>query len=55
MLPLTLVLLLVVANRAGIMGRHRNSRSANVLGGLVVLVIVGLSMVQLARVFGLAE
>ena len=54
-LPLTLVLLLVVANRAGIMGRHRNSRSANVLGGLVVLVIVGLSMVQLARVFGLAE
>ena len=54
-LPLTLVLLLVVANRAGVMGRHRNSRLANVLGGLVVLVIVGLSMVQLARVFGLAE
>lgn len=54
-LPLTLVLLLVVANRAGIMGRHRNSRSANVLGGFVVLVIVGLSMFQLARVFGLAE
>ena len=53
-LPLTLVLLLIVANRAGIMGRHRNSRLANVLGGLVVLVIVGLSVVQLARVFGLA-
>jgi len=53
-LPLTLVLLLIVANRAAVMGRHRNSRLANVLGGLVVLVIFGLSMVQLARVFGLA-
>ena len=53
-LPLTLVLLLVVANHAGIMGRHRNSRSANVAGVLVVLVILGLSAYQLARVFGLA-
>ena len=53
-LPLTLVLLLVVVNHRGIMGRHRNSRLANVLGVLVVLVIFGLSMVQLARVFGLA-
>ncbi len=53
-LPLTLVLLLIVANRTEIMGRHRNSRLANVLGALVVLVITGLSMVQLARVLGLA-
>ena len=51
-LPLTLILLLVVVNRAGIMGRHRNSRLANVAGALVVLVIIGLSAVQLARVFG---
>ena len=51
-LPLTLILLLVVVNRAGIMGRHRNSRLANVAGALVVLVILGLSAVQLARVFG---
>ncbi len=53
-LPLALVLLLIVANRSGIMGRYRNSRLANVLGAFVVFVIVGLSMVQLARVFGLA-
>ena len=51
-LPLTLILLLVVVNHAGIMGRHRNSRLANVAGALVVLVIFGLSLVQLARVFG---
>ncbi|MCY4660482.1 MAG: Nramp family divalent metal transporter [Acidobacteria bacterium] len=53
-LPLTLVLLLIVANRTQIMGRHCNSRLANVLGVLVVLVITGLSVVQLARVLGLA-
>ena len=53
-LPLILVLLLVVVNHTGIMGRHRNSRLANVAGALVVLVIIGLSVVQLARVFGLA-
>ncbi len=53
-LPLTLILLLVVVNHAGIMGRHRNSRLANVAGVLVVLVILGLSAYQLARVFGLA-
>ena len=52
-LPITLVLLLIVANRAAVMGEHRNSRLANVLGALVVLVISGLSLVQLARVFGL--
>ena len=53
-LPITLVLLLIVANRSAVMGAHRNSRLANVLGALVVLVISGLSLVQLARVFGLA-
>ncbi len=51
-LPLTLILLLIVVNHTGIMGRHRNSRAANVAGALVVLVILGLSAVQLARVFG---
>ena len=51
-LPLTLILLLVVVNHTGIMGRHRNSRFANIAGVLVVLVILGLSVVQLARVFG---
>ena len=53
-LPLTLALLLYVANRTAIMGKYRNSRLANVLGVLVVLVITGLSLVQLARVLGLA-
>ena len=54
-LPLTLILLLMVVNRTGIMGPHRNSRLANVLGAIVVLVISGLSLMQLARGLGLAE
>ena len=53
-LPLTLVLLLIVANRRAIMGKYRNSRLANVLGALVVLVISSLSLIQLARILGLA-
>ena len=52
-LPLTLILLLVVVNHTGIMGRHRNSRLANVAGALLVLVIFGLSLGLLARLFGL--
>ena len=54
-LPIVLVLLLVIANRADIMGRFRNSRLTNVLGGAVVLVIVALSAVQIARLSGLLE
>ena len=54
-LPLTLILLLIVVNKTGIMGSHRNSRLANVLGAIVVLVISGLSLMQLARVLGLVE
>ena len=53
-LPLTLILLFIVVNRSGIMGKHCNSRLANVLAAIVVLVIFGLSLVQLARVLGLA-
>ena len=53
-LPLTLILLLIVANRTRIMGTHRNSRLANVLGAIVVLVISTLALLQLARVLGLA-
>ena len=51
-LPLTLILLLIVVNQTVIMGTHRNSRLANILGVIVVLVISGLALMQLARVLG---
>ncbi len=52
-LPLTLILLLVVVNRERIMGRYRNSLTANLLGALVVIVISALSLRQLFAVLGL--
>ena len=48
-LPLTLILLLMVANKTRIMGTHRNSRLTNVLGVIVVLVISWLALLQLKR------
>ena len=54
-LPVVLVLLLVIANRAEIMGRFRNSRLTNALGVLVVLVIAALSALQLGRLSGIVE
>ena len=53
-LPLTLILLLMVANKTRIMGTHRNSRLTNVLGVIVVLVISWLALLQLALVLGRA-
>ena len=41
-------------NKTGIMGKYKNSTLANVLGAFVVLVISGLSLVQLARVLGIS-
>ena len=54
-LPVVLVLLLVIANRAEILGRFRNSRLTNALGVLLVLVFAPLSAVQLARLSGMVE
>ena len=54
-LPVVLMLLLIIANRAEIMGRFRNSRLTTSLGILVVLVIAALSAVQLARLSGIVE
>lgn len=55
LLPLTPMLLLMVANRAAIMGRYRNSRLANALGAAVVLVILVLATVQVSRLLGLTD
>lgn len=52
-LPIVLVLLLVIANRAEVMGCLRNSRVANALGAAVVLVIGALSILQIGRLAGL--
>ncbi|OAV43643.1 Nramp family divalent metal transporter [Lewinella sp. 4G2] len=43
LLPAIAVYLLYLANSRSVMGRHVNSRLANILGGLVILVTLGLA------------
>lgn len=51
-LPIVAIFLLVVMNRADLLGKHVNSKSANIVGGLVVLVAIGLGVRSLLTAFG---
>jgi len=53
LLPLIAVFLLFVVNDHKLMGSFRNRPAANLLGVLVVLVVTGLSVYHLMRVFSL--
>lgn len=53
-LPVVAVFLLIVVNRARIMGIHANRPMVNVLGVAVVLVATGLGVWKLLRLFGLS-
>lgn len=47
LLPIVAVFLLVVMNRKDLLGQHANTFSANVLGGVVVLIATGLGVASL--------
>ncbi|HKJ11363.1 MAG TPA: Nramp family divalent metal transporter [Ornithinimicrobium sp.] len=51
-LPIIAVFLLVVMNRSDLLGKHTNGRSANIIGGIVVLVAIGLGVQSLLAAFG---
>ncbi len=52
LLPLIAIFLIVVVNDGALMGAFRNRPLQNVLRMLVVLVVTGLGVYQLLRVFG---
>lgn len=52
LLPLIAIFLIVVVNDGALMGAFRNRPLQNLLGVLVVLVVTGLGVYQLLRVFG---
>ncbi len=52
LLPLIAVFLLVVVNKSKLMGEFKNGWLSNLLGVAVVLVVSGLGLYQLLRVFG---
>lgn len=51
-LPVVAVFLLVVMNRSDLLGDHVYSTRANIVGGIVVLVAVGLGVNSLLAAFG---
>jgi manganese transport protein len=55
LLPFIAVFLLVVVNDKKLMGGHKNRTIANVLGGGIVIVVSGLGVYQLLRVFGVVS
>lgn len=50
LLPIIAIFLLVMANRTGLLGRYRNGPIANILGGLVVLMVTLIAARQLTLV-----
>lgn len=52
-LPLIAIFLLVVMNRSDLLGKHTNSLAANIIGGIVVLVAIGLGARSLGTAFGI--
>ncbi len=51
-LPIVAVFLLVVMNRSDLLGKHVNTLGANIVGGIVVLVAIGLGARSLLTAFG---
>lgn len=54
LLPISAIFLLVIMNRKSLLSNYQNGLWANVLGGIVVLVVTGLGVLQLLKVFGAA-
>ena len=54
LLPVCAVFLVYVMNQRALLGSHVNNRWQNALGGLVILVTLGLGLLKLLRVAGLA-
>jgi manganese transport protein len=53
LLPIVAVFLLVVVNRRGLLGKHVNGITANVLGAAVVITAAGLGVYKLLTVLGI--
>jgi manganese transport protein len=51
-LPIVAIFLLVVMNRSDLLGKHTNTLAANIIGGIVVLVSIGLGARSILTAFG---
>ena len=51
LLPVTAIFLLIIMNRADLLGDYRNRMATNVVGAAVVFVVTGLGLFNIARLF----
>ena len=51
LLPVTAIFLLIIMNRADLLGAYRNRMATNVVGAAVVFVVTGLGLFNIARLF----
>ena len=53
LLPIVAIFLLIIMNRSDLLGEHRNKFFANLIGGLVVIIVTALGVFKLAKVFAM--
>lgn len=53
LLPIVAAFFLVIMNQKRSLGEYRNGIASNIMGGIVLLIVSGLALYQLAGVFGL--
>ena len=51
LLPVVAVFLLIIMNRGDLLGDHRNTWKANVVGGMVVITVAALGIFNLVKLF----
>jgi len=51
LLPVTAIFLLIIMNRADLLGAYRNRMATNMVGAAVVFVVTGLGLFNIARLF----
>ena len=51
LLPVTAIFLLIIMNRADLLGAYRSRMATNVVGAAVVFVVTGLGLFNIARLF----
>ena len=55
LLPISSIFLLIIMNRAALLSEHRNKVWNNVLGGIVVIVVSVLGVIQLLKALGVIQ
>jgi len=53
LLPIVAIFLLIIMNRSDLLGEYRNTFLANLIGGVVVVIVTVLGVFKLVKVFAM--